>query len=312
MFWSSKNFTSLESLRYASRNTLLCILAFLFISLLSNCIGYSKKNNSFEKSSNIAQTISEGNKLFMPIDLYVQVAVFKILCEDNHKIILSSLNLDSFSNQMYYLNASFIDLNIEFVIRDIHPIFYEFTVADMNEFELSYQDKIMEISKMDASAFCSSMANSDISVCSIFIEFALMPGVAGLSKFPDSQDNMGIRINGLCPSNYLLAHEVGHYFGLLHTFQLDGDEVDDTPFGPISPMLLGTELDPNCDNIMTYSSHIDNQYFTKGQFNRMKKFIIGFRSQELYQKIPERCFGYENIKIIYKSALKKILISSFL
>jgi hypothetical protein len=126
----------------------------------------------------------------------------------------------------------------------------------------------------------------------------------GWSTFPweysESSKNHGIMLDYMVLPNGLftefnlgeaLVHEVGHYFGLKHTFQdgcvssgTGGDNVADTP-AHIVPTLgvcpaFGTDtcplvsgFDPN-DNQMNYTSDLCRVGFTQGQIDRMTTFII--------------------------------------
>ncbi|KAK2599151.1 hypothetical protein QQS21_005413 [Conoideocrella luteorostrata] len=79
-----------------------------------------------------------------------------------------------------------------------------------------------------------------------------------------------------------VTHEIGHWLGLLHTFEEgcggEGDKIDDTPAqkGPTwgcpkghdIPNSCGKGLDP-VDNYMDYASHPCPVKFTEGQIRRM-------------------------------------------
>ncbi len=127
--------------------------------------------------------------------------------------------------------------------------------------------------------------------------YATLPGgVVGLSAFSD-----GIVAAGMSPG--LLAHEAGHYFGLLHTFQggckndnceLDGDLVCDTPpdkdpTGPCGGNSCKTDTLSNYSNnhflmdvpdmttnFMDYSACGTD--FTLGQRDRMHFHLDNYRS----------------------------------
>lgn len=128
--------------------------------------------------------------------------------------------------------------------------------------------------------------------------YATLPGgVIGLNAFGD-----GIVAAGLGPG--LLAHEAGHYFGLLHTFQggckndnceLDGDLICDTPpdsdpTGPCGGNSCKTDTLSNYSNnhflmdvpdmttnFMDYSACGTD--FTLGQRDRMHFHLDNYRSQ---------------------------------
>ena len=90
------------------------------------------------------------------------------------------------------------------------------------------------------------------------------------------------------------VHELGHYFGLLHTFETPGtcegkgDYVNDTPqtlnagttkescttVKNSCPNLPGNDMK---DNYMDYYARWCRYVITKGQIERMKKYILVFR-----------------------------------
>lgn len=70
----------------------------------------------------------------------------------------------------------------------------------------------------------------------------------------------------ICPNitdKYVFSHELGHFGGLYHTFELGGDNIKDTKDG----------VDPEYPNIMNYSI-CDTKEFTSGQ---MKVWFDNFR-----------------------------------
>lgn len=95
----------------------------------------------------------------------------------------------------------------------------------------------------------------------------------------------GIMINDLATSNgdNVLIHEIGHYFGLIHTFS--EDFVDDTP-PQINSIYGSSEIYPNYKNVMNYST-CEDVCFTKGQYDRFLYFLRTYRKNNIMFKKPE-------------------------
>jgi Pregnancy-associated plasma protein-A len=86
-----------------------------------------------------------------------------------------------------------------------------------------------------------------------------------------------------------VAHEVGHYLGLIHTFQggcADRDDVADTPAQSGPSMKCAVEVVDSCPdrpgvddipNIMNYTDDDCMAHFTPGQVERMVKAVTEFR-----------------------------------
>ncbi|KAG6818972.1 hypothetical protein H0H93_016746 [Arthromyces matolae] len=129
--------------------------------------------------------------------------------------------------------------------------------------------------------------------------------LAGWATFPweyqQNQQNDGIVMD----YNYLpggknvgyntgkiTVHEIGHWTGLLHTFQdgcNGGDQVDDTPpeASPASGCPTGRDTCPApgadpIDNMMDYSDDGCRVRFTSGQYNRLAQVIYQYRGINLY------------------------------
>lgn len=87
------------------------------------------------------------------------------------------------------------------------------------------------------------------------------------------------------------AHEIGHFFGLLHTFSED-DMIEDTPSEIFScndyeklTELLGNAKSSNCRNIMNYCEH-EPKYATDGQTERIVQFIRSRRFNTIINPPP--------------------------
>lgn len=147
------------------------------------------------------------------------------------------------------------------------------------------------------------------------------PYFSGLSTFPPQ-----MKINSKSGSNAIfmigsesnykgLSHEIGHYFGLLHTFDPDGDQVTDTfkmrlpsnsttfDLQTIRSIGLGKEgKDPDFDNLMTYGT---GTYLSPQQLRRANYYLTTDRKTVILEKagLPltnERIASYHNAFVISK------------
>lgn len=115
----------------------------------------------------------------------------------------------------------------------------------------------------------------------VVLHYKTLPAVEGSKLVPYEYFGLG----------YTLAHELGHYFGLFHTFQngcgRTGDRVDDTPKEAYS--YSGGDCDlkrdscpeaPGIDpinNYMDYSQDACLNTFTKGQRQRMRQITAKYK-----------------------------------
>ena len=148
--------------------------------------------------------------------------------------------------------------------------------------------------------------------------------IAGISSFPwtgEPEDRFIIMKKEFSKDGPVLAHELGHFLGLLHTHEpalglefvngtncnQAGDQVCDTPADPnLSVTGLngctyeGNVVDPNGDqykpspsNIMSYAPSRCQFFFTDGQAERMQFFI---ETTELSELLPD-CDFYPDYAI---------------
>ncbi|KAG6812312.1 hypothetical protein H0H92_003485 [Tricholoma furcatifolium] len=126
-------------------------------------------------------------------------------------------------------------------------------------------------------------------------------GLAGWAAFPwdyanDAQNDGIIMDYHFLPGGPFVgqigAHEVGHWLGLLHTFQggceSPGDYVDDTPAErspasgcPASRDTCGTPTGDPIHNMMDYSDDTCRDTFSDGQYERITQAVYEFRGIDL-------------------------------
>jgi len=127
--------------------------------------------------------------------------------------------------------------------------------------------------------FDASMHSGTMSIYYVFGHPWLTP--IGLSSFPWDDDLDGIFMNGVHADKFTLSHEIGHYFGLYHTFDeanIKGDYVRDT--------LDEDEWDEEdgsyktYDNLMNYCKS-NKRHLTAGQLERVRYYLATYRMNHL-------------------------------
>ena len=99
----------------------------------------------------------------------------------------------------------------------------------------------------------------------------------GYSSAPWEAVNRGIVIHYRA-DKWTLAHEVGHYFGLMHPFV--DDFVEDTPIQKRTYCSGPVNSTSNCHNLMNYCDH-DPKHITPGQIDRFRRFLRATRVDHL-------------------------------
>ena len=268
-----------------------CLAAFSVL-LQSSCsidnIHHDVWSGEFDgrRTADLSVAMHRGEKVYLKVDIYFEVIVCHVKDMDK-RLVLTSIDPNLIDKEINLLRSAFAPMNVEFIFNSVNPLIEEVCVISANELETVLSEKILEVMNRDGQKECDKIASGKKNVCSIFFQFSLGENYAGLSKLPYWQDSLGIRICGPMLHDYLLAHEVGHYFGLQHTFTINGDNILDTPNGPSDLMMIGTPNDPNLNNIMTYASDGIDRKFTQGQMDFMKKCMLAFRYKELYLKVDK-------------------------
>ncbi len=151
------------------------------------------------------------------------------------------------------------DLNINFVVDEI--IYHRYT----GEFKEHIPDALQHVDSL-----------------SIYYMLPNEAPFAGLSSVPwESLFKQGIYLSS-GHDKWTLAHELGHYFGLFHTF--DEDYIEET--APQKNKRCETKDPdqlPNCRNIMNYCRHLPKM-ITPQQIDRMKRFLRSKRMGQIIMK----------------------------
>jgi hypothetical protein len=142
----------------------------------------------------------------------------------------------------------------------------------------------------------SYLPYSDVSYHGCFIHYLTFPPIPSGSYAPFSKYNKG----------FTLVHEVGHFVGLLHTFDggCSGDDSPDTApeagpyFGacdPLNPDLVAPDTCPGdgfkdpINNFMDYSEDECMITFTPGQITRMKYLMTVYKPNMVKMVAPLTC-----------------------
>lgn len=128
-------------------------------------------------------------------------------------------------------------------------------------------------------------------------------GVVMGYQYFGSNDAVGVNLNSSAPYDLgrTTTHEVGHFLGLLHTFEdgcADGDFCDDTPataqenYGcPIEqdscPVGAGDGVFDMVENYMDYTDDACMNIFTNDQSARMDGVLTGFRLSLANSSVPD-------------------------
>ncbi|MCU0327610.1 MAG: zinc-dependent metalloprotease [Chitinophagales bacterium] len=135
-------------------------------------------------------------------------------------------------------------------------------------------------------------------------------GVAGYAYFPGASNNVDGIVLAHNQVNWAFAHEVGHYFGLYHTFEdsdgstcppnndclLDGDRVCDT-----DPHILPTGC-PTNTNSCTNSSLIPVTYNYMNYSSCPDRFTVGQRERTMYGLLLNRASLVNSLGVLPPTA----------
>ncbi|KAF3909050.1 Ulilysin [Orbilia brochopaga] len=211
---------------------------------------------------------------------------------------------DKLKKQYEVMNEHYKSTGVVFDLKNI-----SWTVnKDWSSFSVDADDKTTEI------AMKKTLRKGGYAALNVYFR-PLGDGLLGICEFPDDfepgtkdfwMDGCQVRhssVPGGSTKNYDLGatatHEIGHWFGLFHTFQDGcdgGDQVDDTPAeaDPTSGCPVGKDtckgnkypgLDP-ISNFMDYSYDSCLTQFTPGQSTRIFQMWDKYRAKAVGSTTP--------------------------
>jgi hypothetical protein len=190
------------------------------------------------------------------------------------------------NNQINVLNEAYEQYNIIFSLSSIDRTANDNWFSDMESYEQQYKQQL----NIDPAHHLNIYTGN-------------MPGLLGWSYMPYSWSE-SYYMHGVCLSYTCLpggtypynlgrtaSHEVGHYLGLLHTFDngcnAPGDYVNDTPYQDdgnniytCNPNLDTCPNQLGTDPVHNYMNYVDDAClteFTNGQSERMDEMIAQYR-----------------------------------
>lgn len=293
---------------------------FMAISFPSQ--GQDKICSSPKPSENQIQLMEEalknqGNLRTSSSIKYVPIKPFVVRKSDGS----GGVTLGDLNQTLVNLNNTFKEMNVEFFFSK-SGISY---IDDSKFFNFSNKDESLLADPNDV--------NDAINI--YFLNSIQIDGFGesgGYAYYPgaDAYTNRIFVINAAAKGGHMLSHELGHYFGLVHTFEREGglefvtrgqgsncsytgDRICDTPADPYgltgvtieACTYTGTIKDPNgdayappLDNIMSYYNHCA-QNFTAAQFERMRTGLKVRESQRNYnlEGLPESVNAPENLSV---------------
>lgn len=266
------------------KNIWLDVVCLVFIFSIVSCIhtnNIPKDISNYVENNNLSNLPPKALK----VKIYVESYVSYIESPTNIKIVTFSARAqDRIKEDFEICQKIFEDINLSFEIQDINFV-VPLTEPIATTEDLCYYDKNL------------TPSSDEICIYYIFSHNAAV-SFSGYSVFPWHEGNT-IFIVGAIADKYTLAHEIGHYLGLYHTFE--EDFVDDTPgYGKTLSSeeidfyhIIGNpDLDPNYNNLMNYTLAQD-RILTDGQLKRARYFLIYARNNAI--KNPSKQYSLDDI-----------------
>ncbi|OAQ88042.1 metalloprotease 1 protein [Purpureocillium lilacinum] len=197
------------------------------------------------------------------------------------------LSRETIDKQMQVLNDNFAPSGIAFTLKDVDWTVNTNWARDRDS--LNMKKKLRKGTYASLNLYYQTEVSGNLGVC--YYPTTAQPGTTAF--YQDGCTILFTSVPGGSATGYnegkTTTHEVGHWFGLIHTFEGGcnaGDEVDDTPAqaSATSGCPTGRDSCPNqagldpIHNYMDYSYDSCYEEFTTGQVNRMKSMWTRYRS----------------------------------
>ncbi|KAK0657929.1 hypothetical protein B0T16DRAFT_317900 [Cercophora newfieldiana] len=242
-----------------------------------------------EHEENLLAARDLGNSSIV-IDTYVHIVTNSTKLEDGW------VSNQTIIDQITVLNARFSLSQISFVLkgatRTVNPA-WAIQPSDANDLAMRRALRKGDYKTLNLYYQTDAASGSTLGVC--YYPRAVKPGSDEF--FVDGCNMQHFTLPGGRAKNYNLGittvHEVGHWLGLMHTFQGgcegDGDFVDDTPAEKEAGFActVGRDSCPGREgvdpihNYMAYTSDTCKSNFTLGQAARMHAKWAEFRNKDL-------------------------------
>ncbi|GAB1315232.1 Extracellular metalloprotease [Madurella fahalii] len=192
--------------------------------------------------------------------------------------------------QLETLNAAYAPHGIQFDLKGTTRTVNADWAADGNGYEMTMKETLREGTYSTLNIYFLADMGFNLGYC--YFPQSVTPGSTEYIR--DGCTVLYSTVPGGSSTNFDLGHtathEVGHWFGLYHTFQGgcngDGDSVSDTPAqgSPTSGCPVGRDSCPEhagvdpIHNYMDYSWDSCYEEFTVGQQSRMMSFYTTYRA----------------------------------
>jgi hypothetical protein len=233
--------------------------------------------DGWQKSAlSILDRWKHGKKATFAVSIHVQVVQWKR--PDGAIERVESRSKKKIMEDLGVLNEDFAASGISFVVKEFNWCVEEVPFDPDSSISLQAVRKAEE-GHIIQQAFQKPLGGVDRKkMIEINYLFGIGIGIAGLAEIGHDKGGQ-LWIAGSKNLPQILSHEMGHHFGLKHTFDTSGDDVDDTPEVSNSVILLGSDDDPNKMNIMTYAK-FGGRTFTPGQIEKIKRHAVANLSSE--------------------------------